>query len=180
MDFQNLHKDKSKTQILSKCKLWFNLHHGWVMQDPREWRIRNQSKSNQNAQTSAPRVLGTKSEVLKAKETKCSQAKDPYSLSLEWVFSQNKNGKYQNLTCDLKSLSTWKQDTLLVCNKHRELQRPRDSKKLVMAGIAGSRWNGSWDWNAKTDDANLHFQEKMAQKTQERVALYAKICCYWL
>lgn len=32
---KNLHRDKSKTQILSKCKLGFNLHHGLVMQDPR-------------------------------------------------------------------------------------------------------------------------------------------------
>lgn len=73
---------------------------------------------------------------------------------------------------------------VLACNKHnehKELQRLGDKKKLVMAAIAESRWNRSWDWKAKTNDANLHFQEKMAQKThQERVALYVKICCYWL
>lgn len=54
-----------------------------------------------------------------------------------------------------------------IYNKQEELERLMNNKKWIMAGIAESRWNGSWDWKTEIDDDNLHFKEKMGKKTRK-------------
>lgn len=49
-----------------------------------------------------------------------------------------------------------------------------NNKKWIMAGIAESRWNGTWDWKTKIDDDNLHFKEKMAQKNPWKCSTLCK------
>lgn len=72
-------------------------------------------------------------------------------------------------------------NTKSMYNKQEELERLMNNKKWIMAGIAESGWNGSWDWKIKIDDDNLHFKEKIGEKKrEEKVALHVKIFCFWL